>query len=57
MALQHRILFQEGLGFVFGAADECLVAAHREETQVGGRARLAGSEHVAFLAQAQVSLG
>ena len=57
MALQHRILFQEGLGFAFRAADERLVAAHREEAQVSGRARLAGSKHVAFLAQTQVSLG
>ena len=57
MALQHRVLFQEGFGFAFRTADERLVAAHREEAQVGGRARLAGSKHVAFLAQAQVGLG
>ena len=57
MALQHRVLFQELLGLAFRAADERLVAAHREEAQVGGCARLSRSENVAFLAQAQVGLG
>ncbi len=40
--IQHRVPVQEGFGFAFRAADQHLVAAHRQEAQVGGRARLAG---------------